>query len=81
MACVFLIVCYHAIPLLEVTNFWYHYSGACAIAIGFYGYWGTYVRGPDLGIPIIDDWFSRLSVKGNISQYIQDSSMALSFKT
>jgi hypothetical protein len=72
-----LIVCYHAIPLLEVTNFWYHYSGACAIAVGFYWYWGTYIKGPDLGIPFIDNWFSPLLAKANISHYIQDTSMVL----
>src|SRR4051812_46632125 len=77
VTCVFLIVCYHAIPLLEVTNFWYHYSGACAIAVGFYWYWGTYIKRPDLGIPFIDNWFSPLLAKANISHYIQDTSMVL----
>lgn len=77
IVCIFLIVCYHAIPLLEVTNFWYNYSGACAITIGFYWYWATYINGPELGILFVDNWFSRPLVKVNISPYIQDTSMVL----
>jgi hypothetical protein len=74
----FLIVCYHAIPFLELENFWYHYSGACAVAIGFYWYWVTYIKGPNLGIQFIDNLFGRSQVtKVNTSQYINGTSMVL----
>lgn len=74
----FLIVCYHAIAFLELENFWYHYSGACAVAIGFYWYCGTYIKGPNLGIRFIDNWFGRSQViKVNTSEYINETSMVL----
>lgn len=77
---VFLIVCYQVIPLLELEKFWFHYSGACAIAIGFYWHWIIYIKGPDLGIPFIDHWFSQSGTarhKVDISQYIKDNALVL----
>jgi hypothetical protein len=82
VASVFLTVSYYAIPLLELKNFWFHYSGACGIAIGFYWHWVVYIKGPNLGIPFIDDWFNQSKIfrhNVDISQYIKGNALAVHY--
>lgn len=81
IASVFLTAIYYAIPSLQLENFWYHFVGACAIAVGFFLYWIMHIKGPNLGISFIDEWVNKWGAdngqNADITQYIKDNAFVI----